>query len=201
MRGPLESDVLHTGAQRLNRMLQVTKKHYQTSHLGVKAMKAIVKFLGLALMLAAAPLHAQQSPGSIAGGGPIDVRLESRKVVPAADGKETLVPATTAKPGDVIEYSATYRNTSRQAIGGLEATIPIPGNTEFVPGSAQPAGAKASLDSRSWADMPLKRKVRRDGREVEEQVPFREYRYLRWFPGELGGDKSMTFTARVRVVE
>jgi uncharacterized repeat protein (TIGR01451 family) len=139
-------------------------------------------------------LHAQQP-------GPIDVRLESRKVIPAAEGKESFAPATTAKPGDVIEYVATYRNTARQPISGLEATIPIPGNTEFIPGSARPDSAKASVDSRSWADMPLKRKVRRDGREVDEQVAVREYRYLRWFPGELGADKSMTFTARVRVVE
>jgi uncharacterized repeat protein (TIGR01451 family) len=157
-------------------------------------MKNTVKLLAIAFVLAAAPLHAQQP-------GPIDVRLESRKVIPAAEGKESFAPATTAKPGDVIEYVATYRNTARQPISGLEATIPIPGNTEFIPGSARPDSAKASVDSRSWADMPLKRKVRRDGREVDEQVAVREYRYLRWFPGELGADKSMTFTARVRVVE
>jgi len=129
------------------------------------------------------------------------VRLESRKVVAAADGKETFAAAESAKPGDVIEYTATYRNTTRQAIKGLEATIPVPSNTEFVAGSQRPAQAKASLDARTWGDMPLKRKVVRDGREVEEQVPVREYRYLRWFPGELGGDKTMTFTARVRVVQ
>jgi hypothetical protein len=49
--------------------------------------------------------------------------------------------------------------------------------------------------------MPLKRKAMRDGREIEEAVPVRDYRYLRWYPGELGGEKAMTFTARVRVVE
>lgn len=157
-------------------------------------MNAVMKFVGIAMILFAAPLHAQQN-------GPIETRLEARKVMRAADGQETFAPATAAKPGDVIEYAATYRNVSRQPVRNLEATLPIPGNTEFVPGSARPASAKASVDSRSWGDMPLQRKVRRDGREVDEQVPFREYRYLRWFPGELGGEKSMTFTARVRVVE
>jgi uncharacterized repeat protein (TIGR01451 family) len=159
-------------------------------------MQSAVKLFAAALFLAAAPLHAQQQTG------PLEVRLESRKVVAAADGKETFAPATTARPGDVIEYVATYRNTSRSPLRGLEATVPIPSNTEFVPGSERPAKPlKASTDSRTWGDMPLKRKVIRDGREVEEQVPVREYRYLRWFPGELGADKSMTFTARVRVVE
>jgi len=158
-------------------------------------MQSALKLFAAALVLAAAPLHAQQQTG------PLEVRLESRKVVAAADGKETFAPATTARPGDVIEYVATYRNTSRQPIRGLEATVPVPGNTEFVVGSTRPAPAKASVDSRTWGDIPLKRKVIRDGREVEEQVPVREYRYLRWFPGELGAEKSMTFTARVRVVE
>jgi hypothetical protein len=90
---------------------------------------------------------------------------------------------------------------TRRPVKNLEATLPIPSNTEFVPGSPNPAAAKASVDSRAWADMPLKRKAMRDGREIEEAVPVRDYRYLRWYPGELGGEKAMTFTARVRVVE
>ena len=157
-------------------------------------MNAIVKLVGIVAILAAAPLQAQQS-------SPIETRLEARKVVRAADGSESFAPATAAKPGDVIEYVATYRNVTRQPVRNLEATLPIPGNTEFVPGSPKPAAAKASVDSRSWADMPLKRKAMRDGREIEEPVPVREYRYLRWYPGELAGDKTMTFTARVRVLE
>jgi uncharacterized repeat protein (TIGR01451 family) len=158
-------------------------------------MNAIVKLIGVAMIFFAAPLHAQQP------NGPVEMRLEARKVVRAADGQESFTTATQAKPGDVIEYVATYRNVSRQAVSNLAATLPIPANTEFVSGSAKPAAAKASVDSRAFGDMPLTRKVQRNGREVEEPVPFREYRYLRWFPGELGGEKSMTFTARARVVE
>jgi uncharacterized repeat protein (TIGR01451 family) len=157
-------------------------------------MKALVKLLAVAAVLAAGPLHAQQQ-------SPIETTLEARKVVRAADGKESFAPAAAAKPGDVIEYVATYRNVTRRPVKNLEATLPIPSNTEFVPGSPNPAAAKASVDSRAWADMPLKRKAMRDGREIEEAVPVRDYRYLRWYPGELGGEKAMTFTARVRVVE
>jgi uncharacterized repeat protein (TIGR01451 family) len=157
-------------------------------------MNAVLKLLGIAAILAAVPLHAQQP-------GPIETTLEARKVIRAADGKESFAAATAAKPGDVIEYVATYRNVTRRPVRNLEATLPIPGNTEFVPGSPNPAAAKASVDSRSWADMPLKRKAMRDGREIEETVPLRDYRYLRWYPGELEGEKAMTFTARVRVVE
>lgn len=154
-----------------------------------------------AILAAAALTAAAALPVGAQLAQPLETRLEARKVATAADGRETLVPAESAKPGDVIEYAATYRNAGQSALTGLQATMPIPANTEYLPGSARPASAKASVDGRSFADIPLKRKVRRDGREVEEPVPWREYRYLRWSPGELGGEKSVTYTARVRVVD
>lgn len=159
-------------------------------------MKAFVKHTVLAAvcLCAALPLAAQQQ-------NPVETRLEARKVVPAADGKETFASADAARPGDVIEYAATYRNTSRQPVKNLVATLPIPDKTEYLPGSARPANAQAGLDSSAFAAIPLKRTVTRNGARVEEQVPFREYRYLRWFPGELGADQVVTFTARVRVVD
>jgi hypothetical protein len=47
---------------------------------------------------------------------------------------------------------------------------------------------------------PLKRVVTRDGRRVEEAIPYGEYRYLRWHLPQLAARQSVTFTARVRVV-
>lgn len=161
-------------------------------------MKTLHAILATALVLAGSAL---QAAAQTAAPQPLESRLEARKVVTAADGKEALAAAESARPGDVIEYVATYRNTGKGALTGLQATMPIPVNTELLPGSIRPATARASLDGRAFADIPLKRKVRRDGREVEEAVPLREYRYLRWSPGELGGEKSLAFTARVRVID
>jgi uncharacterized repeat protein (TIGR01451 family) len=151
---------------------------------------------GLLLALAAAPAHAQE-----AAKGAIDTRLEARKVVRSAGGTETLVAADNVKPGDVIEYAATYRNTTREPVKNLVATLPIPAHTEWVVGSARPANAKASPDARAFGEIPLKRRALKDGRAIEETIPYRDYRYLRWYPGELAGDASVTFVARVRVVE
>lgn len=155
--------------------------------------------LALALLLVASPLVSAQPVNGKAPTGPIETRLEQRKVTVGADGKEALVPAEAVKPGDVIEYTAIYRNTGKQPVRSLEATLPIPPNTEFVVGSIRPAGAKASTDGAAFANLPLKRRVTRDGKQVEEEVPTREYRALRWFPGELGADKSVSYTARVKV--
>ena len=159
-------------------------------------MNSVVRgFLAIAALGAfALPISAQQP-------GPVETRLEARKVVLGADGKESLVPADSAKPGDIIEYAATYQNKGRAAVKNLEATLPIPANTEFIPGSPKPGTAKASVDSRTFSDIPLKRTVKKDGKDVQENVPAREYRYLRWFPGELGGEKSVTYVARVKVID
>lgn len=158
-------------------------------------MKTGFKAAIAALVACAGAAFAQQ-PGNA-----VETKLEARKVVTAADGKEGFAGAEQARPGDVIEYAATYRNTTRQPVKNLQATLPIPANTELVTGSQKPADARASLDGRAFESMPLRRKVTRDGVQVEETVPAREYRALRWIAPELGGEKSMTFTARVRVID
>ena len=140
-------------------------------------------------------------PFASVAGDVVETRLEARKVVVGANGRETLVPADNARPGDVIEYIVTSRNTGRETVRNLYATLPIPGNTELIEGSARPANAKASLDAQRFDYMPLMRGVVRDGRAAVEPVPAREYRYLRWSAPELAAQRSMTFAARVRVLE
>ena len=142
----------------------------------------------------AAPAAAQQSD-------PIETRLDARKVVTAADGKEGFAAADAARPGDVIEYTATYRNVGKQPVRNLEATLPIPANTELVASSAVPAATRASADARTFESFPLKRKVKRGGVDVEEALPLSEYRALRWAAGDLAPGRTVSFRARVRVIE
>jgi uncharacterized repeat protein (TIGR01451 family) len=158
----------------------------------------IHKAMAVAAVVLAAGLPVQ---GEVSAKAPVEVRLDVERIVRAADGRETRASAETAKPGDTLEYVVTYRNTTRETVRDLQATLPIPPATELVPGSARPATARARLDAGDFAAMPLKRKVKREGHDVEESIPLREYRYLRWSIGELRGGESMTFTARVRVLE
>ena len=153
------------------------------------------KVLIAAVAVSAAGVAAAQ------GRDPVETRLEARKVVRDAEGRESLASADAARPGETIEYVATYRNTGKQPVRNLAATLPIPANTELIAGSARPANAQASLDGRTFSAPPLKRRVVRDGKSVDEDVAPREYRYLRWLPGELGGEASVSFSARVRVVD
>jgi uncharacterized repeat protein (TIGR01451 family) len=178
--------------------LQQKKQSNRMIFSGRSTIEAFWKFAAAAaLALAAMPLAAQQKAPT----DPVEVRLESRKVVVGADGKESFAPGGEARPGDVLEYTATYRNVAKYGVKEVVATLPIPAQTEFVPGSARPANARASLDATTFAAIPLKRRVTRNGAQVEESVPYREYRSLRWLPVDLGSGASIVFTARVRVIQ
>jgi uncharacterized repeat protein (TIGR01451 family) len=158
----------------------------------------IRKAFGIALAAAAAALPVQaQTPAK----DPVEARLEVHKVVRAPDGRESVSAAGSVKPGDLLEYVVTYRNNGAKPVRDFAATLPIPPATELVAGTERPAGAAGSVDAREFRPVPLKRKVMRDGREMEEAVPLREYRALRWTTPELKAGQSLTYSARVKVLE
>ena len=130
---------------------------------------------------------------------PLQIKLIRSKVV-IEKGREVLESAAFARPGDTLEEVATYTNTTKSALKGFEATLPVPANTELVMASVKPANAKASTDGKTFSKLPLVQKVRQpNGIEVEQPLPLDQYRYLRWYPGELAAEKSMTVVARFKV--
>jgi hypothetical protein len=152
---------------------------------------------------AAAPASAAQAAAKSTAPTPEPVLIKlDRKKVSRVGSSETLITATTAKPGEVLEDRATYTNRSRANVSELEATLPVPPNTELVMSSVQPTNAKASIDGVSFSAMPLKRLVKNaNGVSVEETVPLREYRFLRWYPGTLAAGQSQTYKARFKVID
>ena len=134
---------------------------------------------------------------------PLTATLEAHKVLLAADGKEQLVAASEAKPGDVLEYRATYRNISAKPLRAVMATLPVPSSgVEYLPNTAAPAGVEASINGAQFAPAPLKRLVTtQDGKPQQQLVPASEYRFLRWPLGDLPAGASKTVSARVRVTK
>ena len=132
--------------------------------------------------------------------GDVSVQLTAHRVQTNANGKETLVPGDQAHPGDVLEYRATYTNSSGARVRQLAATLPVPQGMEYLAGSASPAPVLASLDGRTFEAVPLKRKVRlADGRTAVREVPASEYRWLRWSIPALEAKSDRVVKARVRV--
>lgn len=141
-------------------------------------------------------LFAQQSMAAEV----VAVKLDVKKVVVDSEGHETLQQADVAKPGDILEYTAAYHNVSKKSVKKLEATLPLPLHTEYLPNTAKSDDARATVGGDAYQAMPLKRKVKQaDGKEVEQLVPYAEYRSLRWYPGDLAAGQELKFSARVRV--
>jgi uncharacterized repeat protein (TIGR01451 family) len=133
-------------------------------------------------------------------GSSVTIALTADRLVETQGHGESREPAEKAKPGDVIEYRATYRNQSDSGVKKLDATLPIPAGTEYLAKSAVPAANQASLDGHTFESIPLMRKVKLDdGREVMREVPAAEYRFLRWSLGTLGAHGQQSVRARVRV--
>jgi len=129
------------------------------------------------------------------------VSLTARKVVTQDNGLEQLLPAERAFPGEVIQYDALCVNQSMKPLDSVSPTLPIPKGMVFVPNSAQPAPAEASTDGRTFARIPLKRKVLTStGQEREEEVPPTEYRALRWHLGKLASGARATVSARTKLI-
>ena len=126
--------------------------------------------------------------------------LVAEKLVRTSSGQVSRTAADAVKPGDVLVYTATYRNTGKSAADKLAATIPIPAGTVFVESSSEPAGAQASTDGVRFAAMPLMRAVRQpDGTTRQEPVPLADYRFVRWDLGTLPAAGQRVVGLRVRV--
>lgn len=156
-----------------------------------RSFRRRVAFAVLAgVLLAPAVVHADAG---------VTVALTAQKVT-ESNGHELLVAAEKAKPGEVLEYRAVYRNGGTRDVRDLVATLPLPQGVELLAKTANPPATLASLDGRTFAPVPLTRTERTaDGRTVTRDVPLAEYRALRWSIGTLGAKQSCIVAARVRI--
>lgn len=151
------------------------------------------------LALAFAIMGTALAASVVSAAGGVTVELTAHRVT-QAQGREALVSADQAKPGELLEYRALYKNAGTSEARGLAATLPIPRGTRYVKGSASPHKVEASLDGQTFAPAPLMRKERSaNGKTVLREVPLSEYRALRWPLGNLSAKQSRTVVARVRV--
>ncbi len=162
--------------------------------------KCCLSMIPLTLVVSLMALSAV-APAAAAEKATLTSELQVWNVVRKADGAEALLPAQSVKPGDVLQYTAVYRNADSRAVSRLVASLPIPAGTELVGASAVPREVQASLDGKVYAATPLMRKQRRaDGQMVDVPVPLTEYRYLRWPEQQIAAGASFSTSARVRVV-
>lgn len=133
---------------------------------------------------------------------PVVITLTLKRIVTDAKGQETREDAPKIKPGDVLEYSAVYRNRGKQAVTGVKALLPIPKGLIYVKQSAKPLPVEATADGVKYAAEPLMRTEKdQTGKEQQVEVPYVEYRSLRWEVGELSAGKKVEVSARMKAGE
>lgn len=126
-------------------------------------------------------------------------QLEVRQVT-MESGHEALKPASAARPGDLLQYRATYTNAGNAAAEHLLANLPVPSGTTLQADGMDPTGAQASLDGKQFAPMPLMRPVLgKDGKPHQQPVPLSEIRSLRWDLGTLASHQTRAVQLRVHV--
>lgn len=139
-----------------------------------------------------------------------EVKVETKiflvNQVTDADGtvKEDLKPATTARPGQIVEYRLVARNETDTTLpaGTVSITGPVPNGTTFVPDSATPTDERISTeysaDGTNFADSasPIL-SGEGDNRAVVDPKAYKAVRWTLLVPLEPG--KEETFVYRVTV--
>lgn len=157
--------------------------------------------LPLAALLLLLSLFARVSLAAApAQGG--EVRLEAFKVVTRTGpngARESVEPLQAVRPGDTVEYVATYTNGLAGVAHGVQLMVPVPaGGLEYVAQQAAPLADAVSLDGKSFAPLPLTRKVTEAGGKTSvKPVPLGEYRSLRWTLGDVPAGASRSVRARM----
>jgi uncharacterized repeat protein (TIGR01451 family) len=129
----------------------------------------------------------------------VEGQLDQNRVV-MVNGKEVLQAADKVSPGDLLEYRVRYVNKGNAVVNNLVVTLPIPRGLEFSNLTDTPKAALASLDGQVFEPLPIKRTVKQaDGKESAQNVPFAQYRALRWQVDQLAAGKTVSFSARARV--
>ncbi len=125
---------------------------------------------------------------------PLIVDLKVYAVNEGTDGGERLVETSEARPGQLLEYRATFSNVSTNALRGVTPEIPVPEGLVILPEAVVPEAQSASLDGVAFVPLPL---VSGNG----EPVPAERIRSIRWAPVNLQPTDEITVSLRARVAE
>lgn len=170
----------------------------------VDAMKRLafvfLLLIGAGLALAQNQVEGQDDEEFIAD--PIEVRVEVF-VVNEVQGEEQLRPATTARPGQVVEYRLTAVNRSPDTLpsGSVEIVGPVPDQTTYVANSATPATEQILTEysadgGQNYSEEPVLVGAE-DDRDVAEPDSYTHIRWTLLEPMEPGQEE--TFFYRVTV--
>lgn len=132
---------------------------------------------------------------------PLSIQLTVRSVQVNDSGAEVLGAEDAAAPGDLLQYTAVYRNRSERPLKSIVPTLPVPQGMVYVAPMGGEAPVQASLDGQVFEAFPIRRPRQAEGRGVVlAEVPFSAYRAVRWSPRDLKPGEQFTTILRARIV-
>lgn len=135
------------------------------------------------VVLAASPSFAAE---------PLKAAMTVSKVVVTPEGQENLVPAETAKPGDVLVYEATYTNVGSATLGGVRPVVPVPPGMTYIADSAVPTATAWTADGKTYQALS----------DSNDKAPAAEkIRGLQWSAKDLATGDERTVSLRVRMTD
>lgn len=174
----------------------------------ISILSLVLAFLPWSLMAQEGDAPAEAIETEQAEDAPLTAVLSANLVELVADEDgnmvETLVIADTAVPGDIIQYTGTYENTSQEPLIGLIINGPIPSGTRYLGGS-QSASVDAVfevlIEGEDWQELPAYRTITdENGEEQQIEATAADFLQLRWRLGEpLEPDTSAISVYRVTV--
>ncbi|MGX8881923.1 hypothetical protein ACWWD9_01775 [Methylovorus sp. SPW-M1] len=157
-----------------------------------RLLVAVLCMLSAQVSFAEAPVSA-----ATASQQAVTVNLIQNKVIKDEKGVEKRIDASSVKPNDVIEYRVTYKNVTDKPVKGLIANLPIPDGLEYLASSAKPSrNAVVAAEDAKYSREPLVKKLPNG---TTEQLPYNEYRHVRWDIGTLAPGASVEVVARAKV--
>ena len=157
---------------------------------------------------AQAPAENQNQDEADEAGSPVEAVLEAFLVQTTAneDGtfQEELVSASTASPGDVLQYNTIYTNVSDSDLIGLTANGQIPFGTSYLESSAiitSDAIFEVLVEAEEWQELPAyKTIITEEGNEVRVEASAEDYSQIRWLiSNALEPEQTVRATYRVQV--
>jgi hypothetical protein len=148
-------------------------------------------------LLASIGAHAAEEGGTV-----LLKAWQVRTVQEGGQSREQLQTLDGIRPGDTVEYEATYQGTASQATRNVQVTVPVPtGGLQYVaPATPAVPGLAASTDGKTFQPVPLMRRTTlADGRVELRAVPVSEYRFLRWNLGDVPAGASRSVRARMQM--
>jgi uncharacterized repeat protein (TIGR01451 family) len=131
---------------------------------------------------------------------------QSKEIVDTTDAgnKTRLVPATSASPGEVLEYVLSYRNDGDEAATNAVIEDPIPKGTTFLANTATGENAEITFSSdggKTFAvPVKLTYEIKLASGAVERRVATpAEYTNVRWTVKQIAPGARGQVSFRVRV--